>query len=365
MARVMNFNPGPAALPLAALERARDELIDFRGSGMSIIEHSHRGKEYEAVHDEAIALTRELLSVSDNYHVLFLQGGASQQFAVVPMNLLPSGKSADYILTGGWSEKALEEAKLIGQTRVAASTGENGKYTRIPRKDELKLDPNAAYVHMTSNNTLFGTQWFEFPETGNVPLVADMSSDFMWRKFDVNRFALIYAGAQKNIGPSGIVLVIARKDIVEGGRKDIPKIFRYKTHADNRSLYNTPPTFSIYLVRNVLSWMKEQGGLSAMEKINREKGRLLYEAIDRHADYYRCPVATDSRSLMNVVFRLPTEALEEQFVGEAKKKGMVGLKGHRSVGGIRVSLYNAVSVESVKALTAFMDDFIRSNGAKS
>jgi phosphoserine aminotransferase len=281
------------------------------------------------------------------------------------MNLLPPGKSADYILTGGWSEKALEEAKIVGQTRVAASTGENGKYTRIPRRDELKLDPNAAYVHMTSNNTLFGTQWFEFPDTGNVPLVADMSSDFMWRKFDVNRFALIYAGAQKNIGPSGIVLVIARKDIVEGGRKDIPKIFRYKTHADNRSLYNTPPTFSIYLVRNVLSWMKDQGGLSAMEKMNREKGRLLYEAVDRHPDFYRCPVATDSRSLMNAVFRLPTEPLEEQFVAEAKKNKMVGLKGHRSVGGIRVSLYNAVSVESVKALTAFMEDFVRSNGAKA
>ncbi|HEY3592938.1 MAG TPA: 3-phosphoserine/phosphohydroxythreonine transaminase, partial [Polyangiaceae bacterium] len=226
MARVHNFNPGPAALPLAALERAQAELVDYRGSGMSIIEHSHRGKEYEAVHDEAIALTRELLSISENYHVLFLQGGASQQFAVVPMNLLPPGKSADYIVTGGWSERALEEAKIIGQTRVAASTAENGTYTRVPRKDELKLDPNAAYVHMTSNNTLFGTQWFDFPDTGNVPLVADMSSDFMWGKLDVNRFALIYAGAQKNVGPSGLVVVVARKDIVEGGRKDIPKIFR-------------------------------------------------------------------------------------------------------------------------------------------
>jgi phosphoserine aminotransferase len=364
MARVHNFNPGPAALPLAALERAQSELIDFRGSGMSIIEHSHRGKEYEAVHDEAIALARELLSVSENYHVLFLQGGASQQFAMVPMNLLPQGKSADYILTGGWSEKALEEAKTIGQTRVAASTGDNGMYTRIPRKDELKLDPNAAYVHLTSNNTLFGTQWFDFPDTGNVPLVADMSSDFMWRKFDVNRFSLIYAGAQKNIGPSGIVLVLARKDIVEGGRKDIPKIFRYKTHADNRSLYNTPPTFSIYLVRNVLAWIKDQGGLAGIETQNREKGRVLYGTIDKLADFYRCPVAKDSRSLMNVVFRLPTEALEEQFVGEAKKNKMVGLKGHRSVGGIRVSMYNAVSLDSVKVLTSFMEDFAHTNGAK-
>jgi phosphoserine aminotransferase len=357
MARVYNFNAGPAALPLAALERARDELIDFRGSGMSIIEHSHRGKEYEAVHDEAEALVRELLSVSDQYHVLFLQGGASQQFAMVPMNFLPQGKSADYILTGGWSEKALDEAKIVGQTRVASTTADGGKYTRIPAESELELDPKAAYVHLTSNNTLFGTQWFDFPQTGNVPLVADMSSDFLWRKFDVSRFGLVYAGAQKNAGPSGIVIVIVRKDWVEQGRKDIPKIFRYKTHADNRSLYNTPPTFSVYLVRNVLSWIKDQGGLSAIEKMNREKGRVLYGAIDAAPDFYRAPVEKKSRSLMNVVFRLPSEALEEQFVSEAKKAKMVGIKGHRSVGGIRVSTYNAVSLEAVQAMASFMSNF--------
>ncbi len=362
MARVHNFNPGPAALPLAALERARDELIDFRGSGMSIIAHSHRGKEYEAVHDEAIALIRELLSVSDDYHVLFLQGGASTQFAMVPMNLLPAGKSADYVITGGWSEKALEEAKIVGTVRVAATTAVGGKYTRIPKQSELELDPNAAYVHITSNNTLFGTEWFDFPDTGKVPLVADMSSDFMWRKFDVNRFGLVYAGAQKNVGPSGIAVVLARKDLVEGGRKDIPKVFRYKTHADNRSLYNTPPTFSIYLVRNVLSWLKDQGGLDAMEKANREKGRLLYGTIDENADFFRAPVEKESRSLMNVVFRLPTEALEEKFVAEAKKQKLVGLKGHRSVGGIRVSTYNAVSLESVQVLTTFMREFAKANG---
>jgi phosphoserine aminotransferase len=364
MARVYNFNPGPAALPLQALERARDELIDFRGSGMSIIEHSHRGKEYEAVHDEAIALIRELLSVSDDYHVLFLQGGASQQFAMVPMNLLPPGKSADYVLTGGWSEKALEEAKIVGTTRIAATTGVSGKYTRIPKASELDLDPKAAYVHLTSNNTLFGTQWSEFPDTGSVPLVCDMSSDFMWRKFDVNKFGLIYAGAQKNVGPSGIAIVLARKDLVEGGRKDIPKVFRYKTHADNRSLYNTPPTFSIYLVRNVLACLKEEGGLAAVEKKNREKGRILYGAIDENPDFFRAPVEKDSRSLMNVVFRLPTEALEDQFVAEAKKAKMVGLKGHRSVGGIRVSTYNAVSIEAVQTLTTFMREFAKANAPK-
>lgn len=359
MARVYNFNAGPAALPLAALERAQRELLDFEGSGMSIIEHSHRGKEYEAVHYEAEALLRELLSISDKYEVLFLQGGASQQFAMVPMNFLPQGKSADYILTGGWSEKALDEAKLIGQTRVAATTGENGKYTRIPEPSEIKLDPNAAYVHLTSNNTLFGTQWFDFPNTGNVPLVGDMSSDFLWRKFDVNQFGFIYAGAQKNAGPSGIVIAIARKDLVESGRKDIPKIFRYKTHAEARSLYNTPPTFSVYLVRNVLLWLKEQGGLDAMEKRNREKGQVIYGAIDAAPDFYRCPVEKKSRSLMNVVFRLPTEALEEQFVSEAKKAKMIGVKGHRVVGGIRVSTYNAVSLEAVTAMAGFMGEFAK------
>jgi len=361
MARVHNFNAGPAALPLPALERAQRELLDFNGTGMSVIEHSHRGKDYEGVHNEAIALLRELLGISDDYHVLFLQGGASQQFAMVPMNLLPPGKSADYVLTGGWSEKAFEEAKNVGQVRVAF-TGAEQKYTRIPEPSELALDPDAAYVHITSNNTLFGTQWMSFPDTGKVPLVADMSSDLLWRKFDVNRFGLVYAGAQKNVGPSGIVVVIARKDLVDGGRKDIPKIFRYKTHADNNSLYNTPPTFSIYLVRNVLAWLKEQGGLDAIEKTNRQKGEVIYGVIDEHAHFFRSPVDEASRSFMNVVFRLPSSELEEKFLAEAKKASLVGLKGHRSVGGIRASIYNAVSLESVNALATFMRDFAKANG---
>lgn len=362
MARVHNFNAGPAALPLAALERARDELLDLNGSGMSVIEHSHRGKDYDAIHNEAIALLRKLLSISDDYHVLFLQGGASQQFAMVPMNLLPKGKSADYVLTGGWSEKALQEAKTVGEARIAASTAIDGKYARIPKASELNLDPGAAYVHITSNNTLFGTQWASFPETGEVPLVADMSSDLLYRNIDVSRFGLIYAGAQKNIGPSGLVVVIVRKDLVEKGRTDIPKIFRYKTHADNNSLYNTPPTFSIYLVRNVLSLLDAQGGLDAVEALNREKGRVLYGAIDELSGFYRSPVERESRSLMNVVFRLPTPELEEKFVAEAKKAGLVGLKGHRSVGGIRASTYNAVSLESVTALASFMREFAKANG---
>ncbi len=246
--------------------------------------------------------------------------------------------------------------------RPGKETDAAGRYTRIPASKDLDLDPRGAYVHITSNNTLFGTQWFDFPDTGGVPLVADMSSDFMWRPFDTGRFALIYAGAQKNIGPSGLVVVIARKDVIEGSRQDIPKIFRYKTHAADRSLYNTPPTFSVYLVRNVLRWLKAQGGLAALEKANRAKGDVLYGAIDSLPDFYRAPVEKTSRSLMNVVFRLPTEGLEERFIAEAKKGGMVGLKGHRSVGGVRASIYNAVSVESVKALVSFMTSFAKANG---
>jgi phosphoserine aminotransferase len=373
MSRVMNFNAGPAALPLPALERAQAELLDFAKSGMSVMEHSHRGKEYEAVHDEAIALLRELLGVPDGYEVLFIQGGASQLFAQIPMNLVEKGGSADYVVTGAWGEKALGEAKVAaamlgGGVKVACSTGTgDGKeksYVRCPLPAEVKVDPGAAYLHVTSNETIHGVQYEvdpvrPFPQTGKVPLVADMSSDFLWRKLDVGRFGLIYAGAQKNIGPSGVVVVIVQKALVEKGRKDIPKIFQLRTPAENKSLYNTPPTFGIYMVRNVLAWLKGLGGLGKMEEMNRQKARRLYGAIDRRADYYRCPVEKESRSLMNVVFRLPAEADEERFVKEAKAKGMVGLKGHRSVGGIRASTYNAVQPEWVDALASFMDDFAR------
>jgi phosphoserine aminotransferase len=369
----MNFNAGPAALPLPALERARDELLDFAGSGMSVMEHSHRGKEYEAVHDEAMALIRELLGVPATHEVLFLQGGASQLFAQVPMNLVEKGRSADHVVTGAWGEKALAEAKVAtamlgGAVRLAATTGSGeGKarsYVRCPLPSEVKVDPQAAYLHLTSNETIHGVQ-FEvdpkrpFPDPGAVPLVADMSSDFLWRRFDVARFGLVYAGAQKNVGPSGVVVALARKDLVEKGRKDIPKIFQLRTAAENRSLYNTPPTFGIYMVRNVLAWLKGSGGLGAVEERNRKKAGRLYQAIDRQPDFFRCPVEKESRSTMNVVFRLPSEADEERFVKEAKARGMVGLKGHRSVGGIRVSTYNAVQPEWVEALAAFMADFAK------
>ena len=361
--RVINFNAGPAGLPLPALERARDELLDYRGSGMSIMEHSHRGKEFEAVQAEAISLLRELLAIPGSHEVLLLQGGASLQFAMVPMNFLPPGASADYVITGTWSEKALAEAKTVGKPRVAGTTVTPDKrYVRIPAQSELELDPKASYVHITSNNTIFGTQWMDFPETGTVPLIADMSSDFIWRKFDVSRFGLVYAGAQKNIGPSGLVVAIASKDLISRGRKDIPKILRYDTFAENDSMYNTPPTFAIYLMAKILAWVKQIGGLSQIETWNREKGRLLYAALDAMSGFYRAPVEKQSRSLMNIVFRLPSEALEEKFVAEAKKNGMVGLKGHRSAGGIRISAYNAVTVDNIKTLVSFMEGFAKANG---
>ncbi|HEU4383994.1 MAG TPA: 3-phosphoserine/phosphohydroxythreonine transaminase [Anaeromyxobacteraceae bacterium] len=372
MARTINFNAGPAALPFPALERARDELLDFAGSGMSVMEHSHRGKEYEAVHEEAMALLRELLGIPATHEVLLLQGGASTLFAEVPLNFLEKGKSAHYVTTGSWGEKALGEAKLaaalLGAQVTATSTGTGeGKeksYVRATRPGEVKVDPAAAYVHVTSNETIHGVEYGvdaarPFPDTGSVPLVADMSSDFLWRKLDVSRFGLVYAGAQKNIGPSGVVVVVARKDLVERGRKDIPKIFQLRTHAENKSLYNTPSTFGIYMVRNVLAWLKSQGGLDAVERVNRQKAQRLYGVIDRNASFYRCPVEKESRSVMNVVFRLPAEADEERFIAEAKKRRMVGLKGHRSVGGIRCSIYNAVSAEWVEELARFMEEFAR------
>ena len=373
MPRIMNFNAGPAALPLAALERAQQELTDFAGSGMSVMEHSHRGKEYEKVHDEAIALLRELLDVRDTHEVLFLQGGASQLFAQIPMNLLAEGSVADYVVTGAWGEKALAEAKAVAHlfdadVHVACSTGTGeGKeksYVRAPLPSEVNPTPRAAYLHCTSNETIHGVE-FEvdparpFPPSGGAPLVVDMSSDFFWRKLDVSRFGLVYAGAQKNIGPSGVVVAIVSRELVAKGRKDIPKIFQFRTHAENKSLYNTPPTFGVYMTRNVLAWLKGEGGLAAMEARNRKKAAKLYSVIDANAGFFRCPVEKQSRSVMNVVFRLPSEQHEEALVAEAKKRGMVGLKGHRSVGGIRVSAYNAVEPAWIDALCELMQEFAK------
>ncbi len=371
MSRAMNFSAGPAALPLAALERAREELLDFAGSGMSVMEQSHRGKVYETVHFEAMGLVKKHLAVPDDYEILFLQGGATMAFATIPMNLLEKGKAADYVVNGAWGEKAVSEAKAasglgVGEVRVAASTLENGSYSRVPRQSELTLSNDAAYVHVTSNETIHGVQYAlaggePFPETRAL-LVCDMSSDILGRRVDIRRFGLVYAGAQKNIGPSGVTIFAVRKDLVEGARKDLPGIFQWRTHAEAKSLLNTPPTFGIYLVRNTLAWLEAEGGITAIEARNAKKAKTIYDAIDASGGFYTCPVERGSRSIMNVVFRLPNEALEAAFVKQAEAERMIGLKGHRALGGIRASLYNAVEPAWCDALAAFMKQFAKKNG---
>jgi phosphoserine aminotransferase len=359
--RIWNFNPGPATMPVTVLEKAKNEMLNYAGTGMSVMELSHRSKAYEAIQNGARGLLTELLGIPAGYKVLFLQGGASQQFAMIPMNLLPAGKSADYILSGYWAQKAYKEAKTLGTVRVAGTT-ESVNFNRIPEAGELQLDPGAAYVHVTSNNTIFGTQWKAFPKTGNVPLVGDMSSDILSRKFDVSQFGMVYAGAQKNLGPAGVVVAIIREDLIAAGRADIPAIFKYSTHAENDSLYNTPPTYTIYLVKLVLEWVKELGGLAAVEQRNEDKGKLLYGTIDGQGGFYKGTADPKSRSLMNVTFRLPSEELDAKFISEAQAVGFSGLKGHRSVGGIRVSMYNALEPAGIQALTDFMKEFAKKNG---
>jgi phosphoserine aminotransferase len=332
---------------------------------MSVMEISHRAKEYDAVHEEALALTRELMNIPNNYKILFLQGGAHLSFGMIPLNLLRGGHKADYIVTGNWAEKAYKEAKLVAgdNVRIAGSTKEQ-KFSRLPKASEITIRPDSTFVHLTSNNTVEGTQWQNFPETKGIPYVADMSSDIMWRPFDITPFGLIYAGAQKNLGPSGVTVVIIREDMLEQCQaQDLPSYLRFKIHAEKNSLYNTPPTFGIYILRNVLAYNKSIGGLKAIEANNRQKGALLYGYIDKHADFYK-PFVTEKadRSLMNVNFFLPTEELTASFVSEAKKNNMVGLKGYRDIGGIRASTYNAVTVDNVKTLVEFMESFVKKNG---
>jgi phosphoserine aminotransferase len=361
MARVINFSAGPATLPLPVLQYTHDEFLDHEGTGMSLIEHSHRGPAYAKVHEEAKSLFRELLDIPDTHEVLFMQGGASGQFALLPMNLLGEGQSADYINTGIWSDKAMAEALVVGKAREAGTGKVDGKYTRVPKQAELELDPKAAYAHFTSNNTIMGTQFHEYPDSGAVPLICDMSSDILWRPIDVSKFGLIYAGAQKNLGPSGITVLILRKDLAERSPSCIPKIFRYKTILDGDSLQNTIPTFPVYMVRNVLRWVRDQGGATAMEKRNREKAGYIYDMIDSNSDYFHCPVETESRSMMNPVFRLPNEDLEKKFIADAAAVGMVGIKGHRSVGGIRTSIYNAMEPSDVQKFVQFAKTFAQTN----
>ena len=357
---VYNFNAGPSALPLAVLKNAQEELINFRGTGMSIMELSHRSKSYEDVHNLAIERLKKLYSIPDNYEVLFLQGGASLQFSMIPMNFLQSGKTAGYVMTGAWAEKAFAEAKLFGDPYQVASTKEE-QYRRIPEVNDLNTNGNDAYIHITTNNTIYGTQWKEFPNTGDIPLIADMSSDIMSKPIDVSKFALIYAGAQKNLGPSGVTVVIIRKDMIANANSDIPTMLKYKTHADSNSLYHTPPTFGIYMLGEVLAWIEESGGLEAVAQHNEDKAKLIYDVIDNSNRFYVGHAAIESRSLMNITFRLADEALEKKFLEEAKQEGFVGLNGHRSVGGCRASTYNSVPFEACKSLRDFMIRFQETN----
>ncbi len=354
--RVHNFGAGPAALPLPALLRAQEELVDWSETGMSVLEHSHRGKVYEAMHRDTLLRLRALAQLPDTHDILLVQGGASMQFATVPMNLLGPGEVADYVVHGTWGEKALAEAKLLGDARLA---GKPPSYTKTAPDDALSLTPGAAYVHYTTNETIHGVQYHHVPDANGAPLVADMSSDIFSRPFDYARHALTYAGAQKNLGPSGLVVLFVDKALLARGRDDIPAIFRFRTHQKSESLYNTIPTFAVYLLRNVCLWLEEQGGLAAVGEVNDRKQRALYAALDEHPDTYELPVERAARSWMNVVFRLHDADAEARFLAEAARRELVGLKGHRSVGGVRASIYNAVGEESVARLCELVRDFAR------
>jgi phosphoserine aminotransferase len=358
--RIFNFSAGPAVLPVPVLEQAQRDLVSLPNVGMSILEVSHRSSVFEDVLARAEADIRQLAGVPSNYRVLFLQGGASLQFTMVPMNLLSEGQTADYLVTGAWSAKAVDEAKKIGKVHVAATTKAE-QFTRIPRAEEIVLTPGAAYVHMTSNNTIYGTEWKGLPDVGDVPLVSDTSSDMFSRPLDVARHALIYAGAQKNMGPAGVTVVIVREDLLARSAASLPVMLSYAVHAENGSMYNTPPVFAIYMLGLVTRWLIDQGGLPAIAEVNERKAGKLYAEIDR-TGFYRGTAQKDSRSLMNVTFRLPSEDLEKQFIKGAGAAGLDGLKGHRSVGGIRASIYNAFPEKGIDTLTEFMREFERRHG---
>jgi len=361
--RVFNFNAGPAALPLAVLERIREELLDWRGTGMSVMEMSHRSPEFESINAAAEAGLRKHLAIPEEYAVIFVQGGGSMQFTMAPMNLCLPNKPVDLIHTGAWTAKALGELKEGIPHRIAGTT-EPMKFTRVPSQSELSLSADASYVHICTNNTIEGTQYHSIPATGEVPLVADMSSDIASRPIEVKKFGLIFAGAQKNLGPSGATVVIVRKDLAERADKNLPTLLQYRTHIKEKSLYHTPPTFTIYIIGLVMEWIDSLGGITAVQKRNEAKAKLLYDAIDGSNGFFKCPVEKNSRSLMNVVFRIAVgdEAVEKDFAKQAEAAGLVGTPGHRSVGGMRISLYNAVELGAVEALTNFMREFQRKHG---
>ena len=360
MERIYNFSAGPAVLPREVLEQARDELVNWQGCGMSVMEMSHRGKEFMGIAAQAEADLRELMGIPANYKVLFLQGGASSQFAMVPMNLLRGKTNADYLNTGEWSKKAIKEAKKYCTVNIAASS-EDKNFSYAPSQAQWKLSQDAAYVHYVANETIGGVEIFWTPQTGPIPLVADMSSTILSRSVEVSKFGVIYAGAQKNIGPSGLTVVIVRDDLIGQTVAGTPTMFDYKTHADNESMYNTPPTYAIYIAGLVFKWLKHRGGLSAMENQNIAKSSLLYDYLNASA-LYHCPTAAENRSRMNVPFTLKDAALDEAFLKGAKERGLIQLKGHRSVGGMRASIYNAMPLDGVKALVAYMQEFEKKNG---
>ncbi len=359
--RVYNFNPGPATLPLPVLEEVQKNLLALPGVGMSVLEISHRSKTFDGIISAAEADLRKLLNLPDTYAVMFLQGGASLQFTMVPMNLLPKDGSADYLVSGHWSERAVKEAKKLGKVNIAGST-ESENFRRLPRRDEWKLDPKAAYVHFTSNNTIYGTEWSKEPEVGGVPLVCDASSNILSKWIDVKKYALMYAGAQKNMGAAGVTTIIIRDDLLERVPSGLPSMLDYKLQAQKKSAYNTSPVFAVYVLGLVLRWLLEMGGLKEIERRNEEKARLIYEGIDASGGFYRGTAEKESRSRMNITFRLPSEELEAKFIQEAAEQKLSGLKGHRSAGGLRASVFNAFPVEGVQALVGFMKDFQQKSG---
>lgn len=361
MGRIYNFYAGPSTLPVGVLNELKEEMVDYNSHGLSMIEASHRSKMYEEVHNDAIALVRELLAVPEDRHVLFLTGGATMQFGMVPMNFLGDGRSCDMVISGSWAKKALSDAQKLGTVNIIFDGAEQ-HYTSLPEPGSLSVHPDASYLHITSNETIGGLQWKQFPDTGSVPLVCDMSSDIAGRRIPAEQFDLIYAGAQKNLGPAGVTLVIISEAMLEKARNGLPAYLSYATHVEKNSLYNTPPVFSIYAMNKVLHWLKDTGGIEAAEKRNEEKAELIYGTIASSGGFYVSPVDRASRSTMNVVFRLPSEELETLFVQEAEAAGMLGLKGHRSVGGIRASLYNAMPLEGAQTLAEFMRDFAARNG---
>jgi phosphoserine aminotransferase len=360
MRQIFNFSAGPAVLPEEVLQQAAAEMLDWHGSGQSVMEMSHRGKEYMSIHAQAEADLRELMGIPSNYKVLFLQGGATMQFAMIPINLLRGRGGADYVITGEWSKKAIKEAKLFGKVNVAAS-GEDRNFTYVPARADWKLDPNAAYVHICSNETIGGVEFNWVPDTGDVPLVADVSSTFLSRPVDVSRYGLIYGGAQKNIGPAGLTIVIVRDDLIGHAPAGTPTMLDYKSQADNDSMLNTPPTYAVYIAGLVFQWLKRQGGVAAIEQKNVAKAKLLYDYLDA-TDFYRNPVATADRSRMNVPFTLKDDKLDDAFLKGAQQRGMLQLKGHRSVGGMRASIYNAMPIEGVQRLVDYMREFEKANG---